>query len=55
MTFKEVLKTTEGLIVIIGSLLGLLAGKFWIVAMLVAYIFVNVPSLWIWIKNKFND
>ena len=52
MKFKELLKTTEGLVVIIGSLLGIFSGKFWIIATLIVYILLNVPNYWSWIKNK---
>ena len=54
MKLKELLKTTEGLVVIIGSLLGIFSGKFWIIATLVVYILLNVPNYWSWIKNKFK-
>lgn len=52
MTLRELLKTTEGIGVIAGLLLGLFAGKFWIIATLIFYILINVPSFISWIKEK---
>ena len=57
MTLKDLLKTTEGLVVLIGLFLTVVGGKFWAVATAVAYVLLNVPSLvskikeW-WVKLK---
>lgn len=45
MELKDLLKTTEGAIVLIGLVLTVIGGKFWAIATGVAYILINVPSL----------
>lgn len=54
MDFSK-LKTLEATIVLSGSLMGLLFGKFWIVAMALLYVGVNVPNLWNKIKAWLDD
>ena len=57
-SFPELIKSTSGLIVLGGLTLSFFGGKFWIVATGVAYILVNVPSLFIkakaWIEKQIN-
>lgn len=54
MEWKDFIKTTEALVVLIGLFLTLTLGKFWAIATAVVYVFINVPKFWNWIKSKFN-
>ena len=45
MTLKDLIKTTEGLVVLIGLFLTVVSGKFWAIATAITYILINVPSL----------
>jgi hypothetical protein len=53
MTLKDLLKTTEGLVVLIGLFLTVIGGKFWAIITAIAYILINVPSLIIKIKDVY--
>jgi len=53
MGFKDFFKTTEALVVLIGLFLTVTLGKFWAIATAVAYVSLNVPKAWNWIKNRF--
>jgi len=53
MTLKDLLKTTEGLIVLIGLFLTVVSGKFWAFVTALAYVLINVPSLITKIKNVY--
>jgi len=55
MTLKDLLKTTEGLVILIGLFLTVASGKFWAIATAVTYIFLNVPSLVSKIKEWYNN
>lgn len=52
---KDLLKTTEGLVVIIGLLLAIFLGRFWAIATLVTYILLNVPKYLNKIKELLGD
>lgn len=45
MELKDLIKTTEGTVVLSGLVLTVTYGKFWAVATAAAYILINVPSL----------
>ena len=45
MTLKDLFKTTEGLVVLIGLFLTVVSGKFWAIATAITYVLLNVPSL----------
>lgn len=45
MTLKDLFKTTEGLVVLIGLFLTVVNGKFWAIATAITYVLLNVPSL----------
>jgi hypothetical protein len=53
MTLKDLLKTTEGAVVLIGLFLTVIGGKFWAIITAVAYILINVPSLITKIKDVY--
>ena len=44
MELKDLVKTTEGIIVLVGLFLTVALGKFWAVATAIAYVLINVPS-----------
>jgi hypothetical protein len=52
MINKTFLKSTEALIVFGGLFLTLTLGKFWAIATAAAYLLVNAPNLWQWIKER---
>lgn len=52
MTFSDLVKTTEGLVVLVGLFLTVALGKFWAIATAVVYTLINVPSLWTWVKRR---
>ena len=54
MEFKDLLKTTEGAVVLGGLTATVIFGKLfaWITA--IAYVALNVPKVLAWIKNKYN-
>ena len=54
MEFKDLLKTTEGAVVLGGLAATVILGKLfaWITA--VAYVALNVPKVLAWIKDKYN-
>ena len=54
MDFKDFIKTTEALVVLIGLFLTLTLGKFWAIATAVTYVLLNVPKAWNWLKSKFE-
>ncbi len=45
MELKDLIKTTEGAVVLAGLFLTVTYGKFWALATAAAYILINVPSL----------
>ena len=45
MELKDLIKTTEGAVVLIGLFLTVTGGKFWAIATAIAYVLINVPSL----------
>ena len=45
MELKNLIKTTEGAVVLIGLFLTVTGGKFWGIATAIAYILINVPTL----------
>ncbi len=55
MKFKDILKTTEGAVVLGGLFLTVLFGKMftWITG--IAYVALNVPKVLAWIINKYNS
>ena len=55
MTLKDLIKTTEGLGVLIGLFLTVIGGKFWAVATAITYILINVPSLVSKIKEVYSN
>lgn len=54
MELKTFFKSTEAIIVLLGLFLTVTLGKFWAIATAVAYVFINLPQLWTWIKSKFQ-
>ena len=52
MTFKDFFKTTEALVVLGGLFLVTISGDFWVLPTAAAYVLLNVPSAWNWIKGK---
>jgi len=52
MKFKDLIKTTEGLVVLGGLLLTVLFGKFFAIATGIIYVMLKVPSVEKWIENK---
>jgi hypothetical protein len=55
MTLKDLLKTTEGLVVLIGLFLTVIGGKFWAIITAITYILINVPSLLKKIKEVYSN
>lgn len=55
MNFKDFFKTTEAIVVLGGLFLTVTVGKVFAVATAVAYVLLNVPKAWNWIKNKFKN
>tara|TARA_B100000497_G_scaffold14696_1_gene16972 strand:- start:238 stop:420 length:183 start_codon:yes stop_codon:yes gene_type:complete len=55
MEFKDLLKTTEGAVVLGGLFATVVFGKMfaWITG--VAYVALNVPKVLAWIKSKYNS
>jgi len=55
MEFKDLLKTTEGAVVLGGLTATVIFGKLfaWITA--IAYIALNVPKVLAWIKDKYSQ
>ena len=55
MEFKDLLKTTEGAVVLGGLFATVILGKLfaWITA--IAYVALNVPKVLTWIKDKYKD
>jgi len=55
MEFKDLLKTTEGAVVLGGLFATVVLGKMfaWITA--IAYVALNVPKVLSWIKEKYNN
>ena len=55
MEFKDLLKTTEGAVVLGGLTATVVFGKLfaWITA--IAYIALNVPKVLAWIKDKYSQ
>lgn len=58
MNFKDLIKTTEGAVVLGGLILTVLSPvfgpKFWAVATGIAYTLINLPALVVKIKELFN-
>lgn len=52
MTFKDFFKGTETLVVLGGLFLVTISGDFWVLPTAAAYVLLNVPSAWKWIKGK---
>jgi hypothetical protein len=55
MKLKDLIKTTEGLVVLIGLFLTVTSGRFWAIATAIAYILINVPSLLKKIKEVYSN
>ena len=55
MTLKDLIKTTEGLVVLIGLFLTVVSGKFWAIATAITYILINVPSLVTKLKELYTN
>ena len=55
MEFKDLVKTTEGAVVLGGLLATVLLGKLFAWATGIAYVALNVPKVFTWIKNKYNQ
>lgn len=55
MKLKDLIKTTEGAVVLGGLFLTVTGGKFWAIATAVAYILINVPSLVSKIKEVYSN
>lgn len=55
MTLKDLFKTTEGLVVLIGLFLTVINGKFWAIVTAILYILLNVPSLVVKIKQWYSN
>lgn len=53
MDWKDFIKTTEAVVVLGGLTATLLLGKMFALLTGVAYILLNVPKAWLWIKSKF--
>ncbi len=55
MEFKDLVKTTEGAVVLGGLLATVLLGKLfaWITG--IAYVALNVPKVYAWIKDKYSQ
>jgi hypothetical protein len=53
MKLKDLIKTTEGAVVLLGLFLTVTGGKFWAIATAIAYILINVPSLLNKIKETY--
>ena len=53
MKLKDLIKTTEGAVVLGGLFLTVTVGKFWAIATAVTYILINVPSLLKKIKDMY--
>ncbi|WP_185956488.1 hypothetical protein [Changchengzhania lutea] len=54
MKLEDFFKTTEAIVVLLGLFLTVVLGKFWAFATAITYILLNVPSLWKWLKDKFE-
>ena len=54
MDWKDFIKTTEAIIVLGGIFLTLTLGKLFAILTAGAYVFLNVPNAWTWLKSKFN-
>ena len=52
MKLKELIKTTEAIVVFGGLFLTLTFGRAFAIATAVAYVVVNVPNIKNWIKGK---
>jgi hypothetical protein len=55
MKFKDLIKTTEGAVVLGGLFLTVMGGKFWAIATGCAYVLINVPSLVGKIKELYQN
>jgi hypothetical protein len=55
MELKDLIKTTEGAVVLLGLLLTVIGGKFWAIATAITYILINVPSLVIKLKELYAN
>ena len=53
-TIKDLIKTTEGAVVLAGLTLTVIFGKFFAIGTGVVYILLNVPNLWNKIKELVN-
>lgn len=51
MTFKDLIKTLEGAVVLGGLVLTVLFGKAFAIVTGAVYVFINVPALWSKIKE----
>lgn len=54
MDWKDFIKTTEAIVVLGGVFLTLTLGKLFAVLTAGAYILLNVPKAWGWLKSKLN-
>lgn len=55
MKLKDLIKTTEGAIVLGGLFLTVVSGKFWAIATAITYILINVPSLVTKLKELYTN
>lgn len=53
MEFKDFIKTTEALVVLGGLVLTVVLGKLFAYFTAAAYVLLNVPKFWNWIKDRF--
>ena len=55
MDLKDLLKSTEGLIVIIGCLVTFFFGKLFALITLAAYVVLNIPNAYAKVMEWYND
>ncbi len=55
MEFKDLLKTTEGAVVLGGLFATVVFGKLFAWVTGIAYVALNVPKVLAWIINKYNN
>ena len=54
MTLSDLIKTTEGAVVLGGLLATVLFGKVFAIATAIGYLLINLPSLWRTVKGWFS-
>lgn len=55
MNFKDLIKTTEGAVVLGGLVLTVLFGKMFAIGTGVAYTLLNLPNVWTKLKGWFKN